>query len=37
MAVQQSRRAMWIIYLEMGLALAAAGLIVWLTWPKKRK
>jgi len=28
---------MWIVYLEMLLALAVAGLIVWFTWPKKRK
>jgi hypothetical protein len=26
---------MWIIYLEMGIALALAILIVWWTWPKK--
>ena len=30
-------RAMWIVYLEMALALVIAGLIVWFTWPKKRK
>jgi len=28
---------MWIVYLEMAVALAIAGLIIWLTWPKKRK
>ena len=27
---------MWVIYLEMGLALALAILIVWWTWPRKR-
>jgi hypothetical protein len=27
---------MWVIYLEMGLALALAAFIVWFTWPKKR-
>ena len=27
---------MWVIYLEMGLALALLILIVWWTWPKKR-
>jgi hypothetical protein len=27
---------MWVIYLEMGLALALAILIVWWTWPAKR-
>jgi len=26
---------MWVIYLEMGVALALAILIVWWTWPKK--
>src|SRR5690242_9972865 len=30
-------RRMWIVYVEMAVALAVAGLIVWLTWPKKRK
>jgi len=28
---------MWIVYLEMGLALALAVLIVWFTWPRKPK
>jgi hypothetical protein len=28
---------MWVVYLEMGVALALAGFIVWFTWPKKRK
>jgi hypothetical protein len=27
---------MWVIYLEMGVALALAILIVWWTWPKRR-
>jgi hypothetical protein len=27
---------MWVIYLEMGLALALAILIVWWTWPSKK-
>jgi len=27
---------MWVIYLEMGLALALAILIVWWTWPRRR-
>jgi hypothetical protein len=27
---------MWVIYLEMGLALALLILIVWWTWPQKR-
>jgi hypothetical protein len=26
---------MWIVYLEMGLALVLAVFIVWFTWPKK--
>jgi len=29
-------RAMWVIYLEMGIALAILVLIVWFTWPRKR-
>jgi hypothetical protein len=33
----QGSRAMWIVYLEMGLALALAVLIVWFTWPRKPK
>jgi len=28
---------MWIVYLEMGLALALAVLIIWFTWPRKPK
>jgi hypothetical protein len=28
---------MWVIYLEMGVALALLILIVWWTWPKKKK
>ena len=28
---------MWVIYLEMGFALALAVFIVWFTWPKKRE
>jgi hypothetical protein len=27
---------MWVIYLEMGVALAILLLIVWFTWPRKR-
>jgi hypothetical protein len=27
---------MWVIYLEMGVVLAIAVLIVWWTWPKKK-
>ena len=33
----QTSRAMWVVYLEMGLALALAVLIVWFTWPRKPK
>jgi hypothetical protein len=29
-------RNMWVILLEMGVALGLALLIVWWTWPKKR-
>jgi len=28
---------MWIIYLEVLLALAIAAFIVWFTWPRKKK
>jgi hypothetical protein len=28
---------MWVVYLEVLLALALAVFIVWFTWPKKRK
>ena len=28
-------RQMWLIYLEVVLALALAAFIVWWTWPKK--
>jgi len=27
---------MWVIYLEVGVALALAAFIVWWTWPKKK-
>jgi hypothetical protein len=27
---------MWLIYLEAGVALVLAVLIVWWTWPKKK-
>jgi hypothetical protein len=27
---------MWIIYLEVALALAIAAFIVWFTWPRKK-
>jgi hypothetical protein len=26
---------MWVVYLEMGVALLLAVFIVWWTWPKK--
>jgi len=28
---------MWVIYLEIVLALGLAAFIIWFTWPKKRK
>ena len=28
---------MWVVYLEVLLALGLAVFIVWFTWPKKRK
>jgi hypothetical protein len=34
---EASERAMWVIYLEMGVALAMLLLIVWFTWPRKRQ
>jgi len=27
---------MWVIYLEVGVALLLVVLIVWWTWPKKK-
>jgi len=30
-------RAMWVIFLEIGVVLAIAALIVWWTWPRNRK
>jgi hypothetical protein len=29
-------RGMWIVLLEIALALGLAAFIVWWTWPKKR-
>jgi len=26
---------MWVIYLEMGIALVILALIVWFTWPRR--
>ena len=34
---RQAKRAMWIVYLEMLVALAIAAAIVWFTWPRKPK
>jgi hypothetical protein len=28
---------MWVVYIEMLLALALAVFIVWWTWPRKKK
>jgi hypothetical protein len=33
---EAAARTMWVIYLEMGVALALLILIVWWTWPAKR-
>jgi len=33
---KRARRTMWIIYLEVLVALAVAVLIVWWTWPRKK-
>jgi hypothetical protein len=33
----RASRRMWIVYVEMAVALLIAGLIVWFTWPRKRK
>jgi hypothetical protein len=30
-------RTMWVVYLEIGLALGLAGFIVWWTWPKPKE
>lgn len=34
--LESSRHGMWVILLEIGLALGLAAFIVWWTWPKKR-
>jgi hypothetical protein len=36
-ATNSTIAAMWVIFLEMAVALAILILIVWVTWPKKRK
>jgi hypothetical protein len=28
---------MWVVFLEIGIALGLAVFIVWFTWPKKSK
>ncbi len=33
---ERTDRAMWVVLLEMGVALGLLLLIVWWTWPKKR-
>ena len=33
----RSQRSMWVVYIEIGLALALAAFIVWFTWPRKKK
>ncbi len=32
-----ANRTMWVIFLEMGVALGLLLLIVWWTWPKKKR
>ncbi|ANQ83870.1 hypothetical membrane protein [Azoarcus olearius] len=27
---------MWVIFLEVGIALALVGVVVWATWPRGR-
>jgi len=29
--------AMWVVFLEIGIALGLLVFIVWFTWPKKNK
>jgi hypothetical protein len=36
-ATTKRKRDMWIVYVEMAFALAVAVLIVWFTWPRKKK
>jgi len=36
MRPNRARRTMWLIYLEVLVALAVAVLIVWWTWPRKK-
>jgi hypothetical protein len=39
-STKEAKRAaqrMWVIYLEIVLALGLAAFIIWFTWPKKRK
>jgi len=36
-ASRETSRAMWVVYLEMLVALALAVLIIWFTWPRKPK
>jgi hypothetical protein len=36
-ATTEANRDMWIVYLEMAFALLVAVLIVWFTWPRKKK
>ena len=28
---------MWVIFVEMGVVIAIGALIVWWTWPKKKR
>jgi hypothetical protein len=36
MAANRSLR-MWVIFVEMGVVIAIGALIVWWTWPKKKR
>lgn len=33
----RSPRCMWVIFLEIGLAIGLAAFILWWTWPRKRE
>jgi hypothetical protein len=36
-ATSERNLDMWVVYLEMALALLIAALIIWFTWPRKKK
>jgi hypothetical protein len=35
-SAKDTRLNMWVIYLEIGVALLLVVLILWWTWPKKK-